>query len=138
MNIDLFPHLSWISKPFWTIFTNTYAVPYVTTGSLIQDCFLVRTVFAFTVCKEFKQAAEFETVFYALSVVKTLPSLETVISTLCHQIFSSTVCWMLCPSQSAKRAASSVEIATKQDKTLPTASLVVRSGAMTAFLCMTE
>ena len=137
VNIVLIPHLSWISKPFWKIFTNTYAVLCVPTGSRIQNCFLVCTLFAFTVYKEFKQQAEFETLFYAPSVVETSPSLQTVISTLYRQTFASTVCWMLCLSQSAKRGASSVEIATKQDNNLPTASLVVRSGAMTAFLSIT-
>ena len=36
------------SKPFWTIYTTTYAVLCVLTGSLIQNCFLVSTRFAFT------------------------------------------------------------------------------------------
>ena len=84
----LFTQLSWISKPFWTIFTNKYAVPCVLTGSLIQNSFLVCTVFAFTVCKEFKQPAELQTLFYALSVGETSLSLETVISTLCRQTFA--------------------------------------------------
>ena len=137
MSNGLLPQLSWISKPSWTIFTSMFAVPCVPTGSLIQNSFLVCTVFAFTVCKEFKQPAEFETLFYAPSVGETSLSLETVISTLCRQTFASTVCWMLCPLQSAKRVASSVEIATKEDKNLPTASLVARSGAMIAFLYIT-
>ena len=53
-----------------------------------------------------------------------------------QQTFVSTVCWMLCLSQSARRVASSVEIARKQAQNLRTASLVVRSGVMTASLCI--